>query len=85
MQSFTAGDDPQSNGHCEAEVNQLKRRTRLLLHTASQENTHWPQAMRYAVEERLRGQMNALGSPTPKMLPYNSNVLGETKTMAQSP
>ena len=42
MQSFTAGDDPQSNGHCEAEVNQLKRRTRLLLHTASQENTHLP-------------------------------------------
>ena len=75
MQSFTAGDDPQSNGHCEAEVNQLKRRTRLLLHTASQENTHWPQAMRYAVEERLRRQMNSLGSPTPKMLPYNSNVL----------
>ena len=79
MQSFTAGDDPQSNGHCEAEVNQLKRRTRLLLHTASQENTHWPQAMRYAVEERLRGQMNALGSPTPKMLPYNSNVLVKRK------
>eukprot|EP00435_Cladocopium_sp_Y103_P075594 s33_g60.t1 len=79
MQSFTAGDDPQSNGHCESEVHQLKRRTRLLLHTAHQENTHWPQAMRYAVEERLRGQMNALGSPTQKMLPYQSNVLVKRK------
>ena len=28
MHTFTAGDDPQSNGHGEAEVNQLKRRTR---------------------------------------------------------
>ena len=53
MHTFTAGDDPQSNAHCEAEVNQLKRRTRLLLHTAGQENTTWPQAMRYATEERL--------------------------------
>ena len=30
--------------------------------------------MRFAVEERLRGQMDAAGSPTQKMLPYNSNV-----------
>ena len=51
LHTFTAGDDPQSNGHCEAEVCQLKRRTRLLLHVASQENTSWPQAMRYATEE----------------------------------
>lgn len=42
FQTFTAGDDPQSKGHCEAEVNQLKRRTRLLLHAASQDNTQWP-------------------------------------------
>ena len=31
LQSFTAGDGPQSNGNCEAEVNQLKRRTRLFV------------------------------------------------------
>jgi hypothetical protein len=60
---FAAGVDPQSNGHCETEVNQFKGRIQLLLHIAFQENTHWLQAMRYAVEERLRGEMNAFGSP----------------------
>ena len=77
--SFTAGDDPQSNGHCESEVNQLKRRTRLLLSTAGQDNSHWPQAMRYATEERLRKQMDALGSPTCGMLPYHAKVLVKRK------
>ena len=72
MHTFTAGDDPQSNCHCEAQVNQLKRRTRLLLHMAGQDNTHWPQAMRFATEERLRQQMELLGSPVQKMLPYKS-------------
>ena len=79
VQTYTAGDDPQSNGHCESEVNQLKRRTRLLLHMAQQENTSWPQAMRYAAEERLRNQMNSLGCPTQKMVPYNSDVLVKRK------
>ena len=79
VQTFTAGDDPQSNGHCESEVHQLKRRTRLLLHVASQDNTHWPQAMRYATEERLRDQMSRLGCPVQKMLPYQSDVLVKRK------
>ena len=79
VQTYTAGDDPQSNGHCESEVNQLKRRTRLLLHTANQDNTHWPQAMRYATEERLRNQMKLLGCPTQKMIPYNADVLVKRK------
>ena len=79
MHTFTAGDDPQSNGHCESEVNQLKRRTRLLLLSAHQDNTNWPQAMRYAAEERLRQQMALLGSPTQKMLAYNSLALVKRK------
>ena len=77
--SFTSGDDPQSNGHCESEVHQLKRRTRLLLHVASQDSTNWPQAMRYATEERLRKQLEALGTPTPSMLPYQSKGLVKRK------
>ena len=56
-----------------------KRRTRLLLHLASQDNTHWPQAMRYATEERLRDQMCRLGCPVQKMLPYQSDVLVKRK------
>ena len=79
LHTFTAGDGPQSNGRCEAEVNQLKRRTRLLLHTALQDNSHWPQAMRYATEERLRKQMESLGSPTSKMLAYDANFLVKRK------
>ena len=79
LHSFTAGDDPQSNGHCESEVNQLKRRTRLLLHTAGQDSTHWPQAMRFATEERLRSQFESLGCPMPKMIQYQSRVLVKRK------
>ena len=79
LHSFTAGDDPQSNGHCESEVNQLKRRTRLLLHVAGQDSTHWPQAMRFATEERLRSQFESLGCPMPKMVQYQSRVLVKRK------
>ena len=60
-------------------MNQLKRRTRLLLHMAGQDNTHWPQAMRFDTEERLRQQMELLGSLVQKMLPYNSLVLVKRK------
>ena len=79
LHTFTAGDGPQSNGRCEAEVNQLKRRTRLLLHTALQDNSHWPQALRCATEERLRKQMESLGSPTSKILEYDAKVLVKRK------
>ena len=35
--------------------------------------------MRYATEERLRTQLEALGTPTPKMIPYHSKVLVKRK------
>eukprot|EP00435_Cladocopium_sp_Y103_P000232 s4628_g1.t1 len=60
-----AGDDPiDPDAQLQKEVEQLSAPLK---------------AMRYAVEERLRGQMNALGSPTQKMLPYQSNVLVKRK------
>ena len=54
--------NPSSNEHVESEVNQLKRRTRLLLRQAGLPATSWPIALRYAAEDRLRHQLEGLGS-----------------------
>ena len=62
LQTTTGGDNPASNGHVESEVNQLKRRTRLLLRQAGLSATSWPIALRYAAEDRLRHQLEGLGS-----------------------
>ena len=78
-QTFTEGDAPQSSGHVESEVLQLKRRTRLLLKSKSQPISHWPQAIRHAADERLRNQLRSLGTPVPNMLPYWSPVVVKRK------
>ena len=78
-QSMTSGDDPASNGHVESEVNQLKRRTRLYLRVAGSEISDWPQAMRYAAEERMRHQLEKLGVPVLSMLPFRAKVLVRSK------
>ena len=62
LQTTTGGDNPSSNEHVESEVNQLKRRTRLLLRQAGLPATSWPIALRYAAEDRLRHQLEGLGS-----------------------
>ena len=82
VQTYTAGDDPQSNGHCESEVNQLKRRTRLLLHMAQQENTSWPQAMRYAAEERLSEPNEQFGMSYTKNGPLQFRCFGQEEKVA---
>ena len=77
--SFTSGDDPQSNGHVESEIHQIKRRTRLLLRLCDQPMDCWPQVIRYVVDERLRTQLSALGSPVTPMPPYWSEVAVKRK------
>ena len=50
-QTFTAGDEPQSNGRCEREVGIIKARTRVLLRASRSAIHLWPLAARQAMEE----------------------------------
>ena len=61
LQTFTAGDDPASNGHIGSEVNQLKRKTRVKLAETGCGSDQWPMATRHGAEERKREQMEVLG------------------------
>ena len=79
LQTFTAGDDPASNGHIESEVNQLKRKTRVKLAEAGCGREAWPMAMRYATEERRRQQLEALGVPMLPMIPFYATVYVKMK------
>ncbi|CAL1157000.1 unnamed protein product [Cladocopium goreaui] len=77
--TFGGGDDPANNGHVEAEINQLKRRTRLYLRNAGFTNDEWPTALRYSAEERMRVQLSALGVTMMPMLPYGASVVVKRK------
>ena len=79
IRTLGGGDDPANNGHVESEINQIKRRVRLLLRSSGQEVSKWPNALRYAVDERMRSQLNKLGVPTMPMIPYASKVLVKRK------
>ena len=82
-QTFTAGDDPASNGHIESEVNQLKRKTRVKLAEAGCGREAWPMAMRYATEERRRQQLEALGVPMLPISPSYRHHVPYLKTLDQ--
>ena len=79
VQTFTQGDDPQANGRAEAEVQQVKRRMRLIIHQAQVEPELWPGAIRHAAEERCRQQLSRLGVPAQPMLRFGSKVAVRTK------
>ena len=77
--TLTAGDDSKANGRIEGEVNQIKRRTRLLLHDSGLPQSLWPTALRHAAEGRVRLQLERLGLPSPPMLRYGASVLVKSK------
>ena len=79
QQTTTGGDDASSAGHVESEVNQVKRRVRLLLRQAQLEHSSWPIALRYAVEDRRRIQLEKLGAPCFPMIPFFTSVLVKRK------
>ena len=79
IRTLGGGDDPANNGHVESEINQLKRRVRLLLRTAKQDWTKWPNAVRYASEQRLRTQLSSLGVSVSPMIPYAAQVVVKRK------
>ena len=74
-QTLTAGDDAQANGRIEQEVNQVKRRLRLLVSEASQPRHFWPTMLRQVVEVRRSYQLQALHVPVPVIVPYSARVL----------
>ena len=78
-QTMTGGDDPPGNGRVEAEVNQLKRRLRLVLSTSAAPTSLWPCALRHVAAERLGFQMARLGLPQRPMLPFYSQVMVKVK------
>ena len=76
-QTFNAGDEPEANGRIEGEINQFKRRLRLLLAETGVSHDYWPCAARHGVEERLRAQMRKLGAKCKEMPPFA--VLAQVK------
>ena len=77
--TFTQGDDPQSNGRAEAEVQQVKRRLRLILHQSQVEPDLWPGAIRHAAEERCRQQLQHLGIAVQPMHRFGAMVAVRSK------
>ena len=78
-QTLTAGDDPQANGRIEQEVNQVKRRLRLLVSETSQPRHFWPTMLRQVVEEWRSYQLQALHVPAPVIVPCGARVLVRQK------
>ena len=78
-QTMTGGDEGPSNGRIETEVQQVKRRVRMLMRESGLEEKYWPGVVRHAGEERLRSQLKTFGVPTPPLLPIGSMVSVKTK------
>ena len=76
VHTMTSGDDSQSNGRVEAELLQLKRRMRLLLHTSKVEASC---ALRHAATQRLRLQLQRLGGGSKPMVNFGSMVMAKSK------
>ena len=84
LQSMTGGDDAKSNGRVELEVNQIKRRTRLLLHESGLPHGFWACALRHAAEHRLRAQLHRLGVVTRPMVRFAATMSVKTKRWRRS-
>ena len=78
-QTMMGGDEGPSNGRIECEVNQVKRRLRLLIKESGLEQKWWLGIARYVGEERLRRQCSGLGVPSTALLPIGGRVTVKTK------
>ena len=79
IQTMTGGDDPASNGRIESEVNQLKRRLRVIMASSGAPADLWPAAARQAVLERMNRQMKVLGLNSVPEVPFYSKILVRAK------
>ena len=78
-QTMTGGDEGPSNGRIESEVQQVKRRLRMLVRESGLGERFWPDIARYVGRERLQSQLQTLGVPTKPLLPIGSKVTVKTK------
>ena len=79
LQSTTAGDEPQTNGRVEAELNVVKGLARTYLKSASLPNSYWPLAIRAASESRFRAQLRGFGLQVPDIIPFGCRALAQQK------
>ena len=78
-QSTTAGDEPQTNGRVEAELNVVRGLARTYLKSASLPNSCWPLAIRAASESRFRSQLRGFGLQVPDIIPFGCRALAQQK------
>ena len=78
-QTMTGGDEGPSNGRIETEVQQVKRRLRMLVRESGLGEELWPGIARYVGEERLRHQCIKLGVPCTRLMPIGARVTVKTK------
>ena len=78
-QTMTGGDEGPSNGRIETEVQQVKRRLRMLVRESGLGEELWPGIARYVGEERLRHQCVKLGVPCTPLMPIGARVTVKTK------
>lgn len=79
LQSTTAGDEPQTNGRVEAELNVVRGLARTYLKSASLPNSYWPLAIRAASESRFRAQLRGFGLQVPDIIPFGCRALAQQK------
>ena len=78
-QTMTSGDTPQENGRVESEINQVKRRMRLMLSESQLPRANWPNIARWVGEQRCRAQLQQLGVPTKPMIAPGTKVMVKQK------
>ena len=78
-QTMTGGDEGPSNGRIESEVQQVKRRLRLLVKESGLGEKYWPGIARWIGQERLRAQLQEVGVPVKPLLPIGAWVTVKTK------
>ena len=79
FQTMTSGDTPQENGRVESEINQVKRRMRLMLAESQLPRANWPNIARWVGEQRCRAQLQQLGVPTKPMISPGTKVMVKQK------
>ena len=79
FQTMTGGDEGPSNGRIESEVQQVKRRLRLLVKESGLGEKYWPGIARWIGQERLQAQLQAIGVPVKPLLPIGARVTVKTK------
>ena len=75
----TAGDEPATNGRCEQELGVVRGIARAALRACGGPSNHWPLAIRYASETRMREQLRSLGVPCPPLLPLGLQAMAKRK------